>query len=880
MFSRLNVRTKLLVMLLPAVLGLCGLAGLGVKTRLDDRGAAQRHRDASTVAAKGADLVHELQRERLAAATAAAVPTDSARADVTVQAGITDDAVASLSSAIDGLGGDLGDADTVTNAIDTLRRNLGTVDSTRSSAEGATTGEIAETYSGLIDSTMAAVGSLELADDAGGSGAVSRRWLAEGIEAESAAAATATGLFLDGSARTDAGAGAEELTKRAQVFYDTYSEYAGTDGAEALRDAHSNTAAASSDVYFNEMAAGAKAFTADPATWASVVAGRLDPVVDVERASYRSDIAALVTAADDADSSAIYFGAGAAGSCLLVVLLAFGVSRYIAVALGRLTEAAREISQEQVPALVRSLKSGATDSLAVRFTEVETGSGDEFDEVGSALNDLGRAVVTVASEQQQSLRKGISEIFVNLARRNQTLLDRQIQFIDRLESNEQDPDQLENLFRLDHLATRMRRNAESLLVLAGAEAPRRRARDVELTDVIRVAVGEVEDFARISLMAVEEAHAVGSAAVDIAHLLAELMENGAQYSPPERTVDVIGHRTAEGGYVISIGDHGVGMDAERLDAANRLLASPPPVGLALSRSLGFVVAGTLANRHGIRVHLAASPSGGVTAEVTIPASLILAPEPVAPEAPSVPVPSASLPTIVEPAPTPSGEPTFDRAPAWVPETPAFGPPAFDPAAFETTSFDSTPSFVAEPAFSAPPAPPAPVEPAAETPVVAGWTADGEYVEVGIGSVSWSEERLPTAPAPSKLVDMLPEGPAFEQGLYSLLERDVPPTEPAAPTTPAAPSSAIAPPTGSGAPELPRRERGATTAPKESPQDRTTAPQRAPDEVRSVLSRYRSGLDTGRQGPAVPKPTVPNPTDQNVVPPAVPPTDHDPGASPR
>ncbi|MEI2654493.1 MAG: ATP-binding protein [Microthrixaceae bacterium] len=106
--------------------------------------------------------------------------------------------------------------------------------------------------------------------------------------------------------------------------------------------------------------------------------------------------------------------------------------------------------------------------------------------------------------------------------------------------------------------------------------------------------------------------------MDIAHLLAELMENGAQYSPPEKTVDIIGHRAVDGGYVISISDYGVGMAPDRLEVANRLLASPPPVGLALSRSLGFVVAGTLANRHGITVHLAASASGGVTAEVTLP----------------------------------------------------------------------------------------------------------------------------------------------------------------------------------------------------------------------------------------------------------------------
>ena len=154
--------------------------------------------------------------------------------------------------------------------------------------------------------------------------------------------------------------------------------------------------------------------------------------------------------------------------------------------------------------------------------------------------------VEVAEEQGALLRKGIGDIFINLARRNQTLLDRQIEFIDQLEANEEDPDQLDNLFKLDHLATRMRRNAESLLVLAGAEPPRRRGRPVALADVVRVAIGEVEDFARISLLALDDVTVGGNVAVDLAHLLSELMENATHFSPPDTTVEIVGHRSDDG----------------------------------------------------------------------------------------------------------------------------------------------------------------------------------------------------------------------------------------------------------------------------------------------------------------------------------------------
>lgn len=852
MLSRLNVRTKLLAITLPAALGLCTLAGLGVDTRLDDRDAARFSLDGVAVAGRAARFVHELQAERLSVAAGTVVAGGDQMLET--QRRRTDEAAAALREALDG---DLvvalierGDPAVVEHlrAIKAGLEQAERLDDLRPTSPA----EVVDAYAGPIAGTIAAIGRLEAATgqeiDAG------RRWLAQGIEAESSAAALAPGLVaadLDDETRSDLAGRVVDALERADLFFETYAEYAGPAATERFADARTTDQSTASDSVFAALAAG-EAIELPETGWPQLATARADQLVATETATYRSDIATLTAAADAADAAVLYFGLAALGCCIAVLLLAFVVSRGITTNLGRLTAAAREISREQVPALVQSLREPSLEPGRLHFTEVDTSSGDEFAAVGTALNDLGRAMIGVATEQHQSLRKGISDIFVNLARRNQTLLDRQIQFIDRLEENEQDPDQLENLFRLDHLATRMRRNAESLLVLAGAEAPRRRARDVELTDVIRVAVGEVEDFHRVSLVALEEATAVGLAAVDIAHLLAELMENGTQYSPPEWTVDVVGHRGTDGSYVISVTDHGVGMTADRIVDANSLLASPPPVGLALSRSLGFVVAGTLANRHGISVRLAPSASGGIAAEVVLPPSLLVG--------------------AVTPITPPAVDDPLGRPPAEGATPVAFlPPPTGDPAGGWTV--DGV--FVDEQGAHSGPAS-APVQPPPYVPPVPAH--------------DWVPDQLPPVPAPSKLVDMLPEGERFDRGLYALLDRPVPPAPPTpgagpadafdpaadqftAPAADAAVGPAVnpaldpvldpaadpaadpvhwsPPPSsdviaerstpGGDAFDLPQRNPGAHSASFVDDSDaRTTAPTRSADEVRSVLDRYRSG----------------------------------------
>ena len=241
--------------------------------------------------------------------------------------------------------------------------------------------------------------------------------------------------------------------------------------------------------------------------------------------------------------------------------------------------------------------------------------------MAATLDRVQSAAVQLAVDQAL-LRRNVADAFVNLARRNQNLLGRQLDFITELEREETRTETLESLFRLDHHATRMRRNAESLLVLAGAEASRQWSGPVRVTDVVRAALGEVEDYRRVAIHDVEAATVLGSVAADLAHLLAELIENTLRFSPPDRLVEVTG-RAREGRYVVLVSDDGLGMSRDDLDAANRRLSRAEGFSVASSRFLGHYVAGNLAARHGITVRLHQPPCSGITAAVELPPSVFV-----------------------------------------------------------------------------------------------------------------------------------------------------------------------------------------------------------------------------------------------------------------
>jgi signal transduction histidine kinase len=333
------------------------------------------------------------------------------------------------------------------------------------------------------------------------------------------------------------------------------------------------------------------------------------------------------------------------------------VSRSIVRPLKDLTRQSIAMAERRLPAAVRSvLETPVGEDVEVPELEpVTVHSSDEVAAVAETLNKVQSAAVTLAVDQAL-LRRNVADAFVNLARRNQNLLSRQLDFITDLERDETRTDTLDNLFRLDHLATRMRRNAESLLVLAGAEASRQWSGPVRLHDVVRAALGEVEDYQRVILHNLEGATVLGSAASDLAHLLAELIENALRFSPPDKDVEVSG-RSRAGSYLLLIADDGLGMTDEDIAAANERLSRNELFSLASPRYLGHYVAGNLAARHGIGVRLYRSPCSGITVAVELPAPLLApglaldtGPTPAA--SIGAPAPALAAPEPFPPAPEP------------------------------------------------------------------------------------------------------------------------------------------------------------------------------------------------------------------------------------
>ena len=328
-------------------------------------------------------------------------------------------------------------------------------------------------------------------------------------------------------------------------------------------------------------------------------------------------------AADARERERVFVVVAAAVLCLALVLT-WVVSRSITRPLRSLTAQAKDMASTRLPSSVREvLQTPLGEDVTVpRMEPVTVRTRDEVLDVADALNTVQDTALELAVEQAV-LRRNIADSFVNLGRRNQNLLVRQLDLITRLENAEVDADSLANLFRLDHLATRMRRNAESLLVLAGIEPPRQWARPVSVSDVVRAALGEVEDYQRVAVRDLQPATVMGSAAADLAHLLAELIENALVFSPEDRAVEVRGQVHPDGAYTLVIIDRGVGMSPGAIEASNRRLAGYESFTVAPSKYLGHYVAGNLAARHGIVVRLEQSiGTRGVTATVELPSGLL------------------------------------------------------------------------------------------------------------------------------------------------------------------------------------------------------------------------------------------------------------------
>ncbi|NYD49940.1 signal transduction histidine kinase [Actinomadura luteofluorescens] len=314
--------------------------------------------------------------------------------------------------------------------------------------------------------------------------------------------------------------------------------------------------------------------------------------------------------------------AGALGLVAVVatLVLAVWVARSVIRELRRLRREAIDLADVRLPGVIRRLRRGEEVDVAAEAPPLAFGTR-EIDQVGEAFNAARRTAIQSAVEEA-TLRRNVSDVFVNLARRSQTLLHRQLKLLDSMERRIETPDDLEDLFRVDHLATRMRRHAEGLIILSG-QAPGRGWRSpVAIVDVARAAASEVEDYTRVNVAPMTRAAIVGPAVADVIHLLAELIENAATFSPPHTTVQVQGQAVSHG-FTLEVEDRGLSMDEPSLAAANERLATAAEFDLSDSAQLGLFVVGRLARRHGIKVTLRTSPYGGMTAIVLLPEELVV-----------------------------------------------------------------------------------------------------------------------------------------------------------------------------------------------------------------------------------------------------------------
>ena len=352
--------------------------------------------------------------------------------------------------------------------------------------------------------------------------------------------------------------------------------------------------------------------------------GLVERTEELEALRDDAGVLATVVVDDLAQWSRLLLGSAALASVAIVlvsVLLLRRADRSIARPLQDLALQAEDVARHRLPDAVKAQQDHVGEELHLPALRA-TGAA-EVHEVAAAFNDIQDTALRLAGEQA-ALRLNQSEAMTNLGRRNQTLLARQLDFISSLETRETDPVFLEHLFKLDHLASRMRRNAESLLILAGSETPRRRRTPAPVTEVVRAAMSEVEEFERVRIGHLLDATVAGPAVIDLVHLLAELIENALGFSPPESTVEIDGRSLGQGGYQFAIIDHGVGMSDLELMAANQRMSGSDELEGMPTRYLGQYVVAKLASKIGAMERVQPSAGGrGVTATVNLPGSAVL-----------------------------------------------------------------------------------------------------------------------------------------------------------------------------------------------------------------------------------------------------------------
>ncbi|NYI08188.1 sensor histidine kinase [Allostreptomyces psammosilenae] len=627
-----SIRTKIVALLLVPLLSLTALwVYTAIVAMRDLQGRLSLDEANQRVVTPVGEVVYELQIERRASAEFLAGGDPAVREQLDEQHGATDariDRLTELAGGVEAVREEFGDrtADTVADferALDELSALRGRV-----LASSVEPGEAIAAYNSIVDAAFQIVPVLTLTEDADlahrAGNVQDFSWAREMLAREDT-------LLV-------AGVAAGEMTVVESHEFLGMVHTQRLLFADSVRDLNSDEQRAYQRLIESEEYGELRA-TEDAVMGASA-AETLD-VVDAERWREAMDqtLTTLRVIENDAATTTreearpytmglvlqLVLGTGLGLVALVAsIIISVRVARQLIAELTDLRNAASTLATSRLPAVVRRLRTGREVDIAKEAPPLYT-SDDEIGEVALAFNKVQRTAVESAVELAE-LRQGVSRVFVNIARRSQALVHRQLTLLDEMERKASSPEELEDLFRLDHMTTRMRRHAEGLIILSGAAPGRAWRQPVQLVDVVRAAVAEIEDYSRVTVRRMPRVALLGTAVADVTHLIAELIENAAVFSPPNTNVLVHGS-PVPAGFALEIEDRGLGMSKVMLDDINERLSKPVEFDLSDTDRLGLFVVGRLAQRHELRVTLRPSPYGGTTAVVLIPQELLQNEEP-------------------------------------------------------------------------------------------------------------------------------------------------------------------------------------------------------------------------------------------------------------
>jgi signal transduction histidine kinase len=434
------------------------------------------------------------------------------------------------------------------------------------------------------------------------------------------------GIFGDGELQALGTAQSEELTDltafdttATPAEQNTYNNFVNNVDGAAVNQAQAI------EIYVEgtgvpAIGAGALGISDGPQAWYSAQSAQVDAMQQTELDVARNIVARAQSLQGSANSDALFTAIVTAIILLLVLLATIVVARSLVGPLRRLREGALNVATVELPERVRLLAEAQDPSVSLEVAPIDVLSTDEIGQVARAFDQVHSEAVRLASNEA-GLRNSFNAMFVNLSRRSQSLIERLVRMIDSLEQNEGDPERLSSLFAMDHLVTRMRRNSENLLLLAGHETARRWSEPVSLADVARAAVSEIEQYSRVTLKIQPGIAVTGPAVSDVVHLLAEVIENATIFSAKDTPVHVAAQELTSGGVLIEVSDSGVGIPEARLAEMNWRLDNPPVIDVSVSRHMGLFAVARLAERHGVRVRLRPRSPHGLTALVWLPDSV-------------------------------------------------------------------------------------------------------------------------------------------------------------------------------------------------------------------------------------------------------------------